>query len=521
MTVGYLTQSDLVSLKIWADKILLDTVKIQDLITSHLSSIKRKAMADGINYYNCEHDILRNKRYYYIDGRAVENQTRANFKIPHPFHKILVDQKVSYIAGNPIVVSVSENDNATIAEEHQSSMIEYLDDSFDDKVNDWIIGACNKGVEWLHFYIDPDGELQLIVVPAEQIIPVYDTQYQNDLIYVIRYYEYELIGSDGRSLTRYKVEWWDKEKVEYWVQLENNSYVLDTSYLINPCPHWFSFNTTEPGTKFANSWGRVPFIPLYNNSEMQTDIHTVKPLIDSYDKVKCGWANDVEDFKELIYVLKGYEARRPVNAQGKELYDGITDLGLFMKNLVEQGVVTVTEDGNVTTLKAEIPVDAKEKLLALTRQEIFYFGEGVDVTSKDMGSDPSGVKLKFLYASLDLKANRLIRKLKTALKGVAWFVTTFINIVENKQYDPEQVIFTINKSMIFNEKEKIDEIKSMQGELSTRTRLENNPLVDDVEEELNRLDEEKQSTQAEDEKKFNQQLQLAQVNKNTLPLENK
>jgi SPP1 family phage portal protein len=138
-----------------------------------------------------------------------------------------------------------------------------------------------------------------------------------------------------------------------------------------------------------------------------------------------------------------------------------------------------------------------------------------------MGSDPSGVKLKFLYASLDLKANRLIRKLKTALKGVAWFVTTFINIIENKQYDSEQVIFTINKSMIFNEKEKIDEIKSMQGELSARTRLENNPLVDDVEEELNRLDEEKQSTQAEDEKKFNQQLQLAQVNKNTLPLENK
>jgi SPP1 family phage portal protein len=416
------------------------------------------------------------------------------------------------------VVSVSENDNATVAEDHQASLIEHLDDSFDDKVIDWVTGSCNKGSEYLHFYIDPSGNLQLIVVPSEQIIPVYDTQYQNDLLYVVRYYEYELINPQGQSQTRYKVEWWDKEQVEYWVQLENNAFVLDGAYDVNPAPHWFSFNTTEPGNKFLNSWGRVPFIPLYNNSQIQNDLHAVKPLIDSYDKVKCGLVNDVEDFKELIYVLKGYEAQRPHDALGKEISPGLTDLGLFMKNLKEQGVITVSEEGNVTTLKAEIPVDAKEKLLALTRQEIFYFGEGVDVTSKDMGSDPSGVKLKFLYASLDLKANRLIRKLKTALKGVAWFVTHFINITENKDYDPEQVIFTINKSMIFNEKEKVDEIKSMQGELSTRTRLENNPLVDDVEEELSRLDEEKQAQADKLVADRQHQIELAKIQGSNLPM---
>jgi hypothetical protein len=46
MVTGYLTQSDLVSLKIWADKVLLDTTKIQDLINTHLGSAQRRAMTD-------------------------------------------------------------------------------------------------------------------------------------------------------------------------------------------------------------------------------------------------------------------------------------------------------------------------------------------------------------------------------------------------------------------------------------------------------------------------------------------
>ena len=310
MVTGYLTVTDMVKWKLLSDKNLLDSSRILDLITQDLSSEKKLHIQEGVNYYASKHDILENVNYYWVDGVQNQDITKSNYRIPHPFHKMLVDQKASYVAGNPIVVSIAKGDVVNpkkltpaeqaaknAAEEYQKTLVEHLTNKFDDLMNDWIIGAANKGEEWIHFYIAPDGSLKFIICPAEQIIPVYDTQYQEDLMYVIRFYEYELIDETGKHQTRYKVEWWSKEEVEYWVQLVDNSFIHDPAYEVNPGPHWFEVNTATPGVREALSWGRVPFVVLLNNSEGTTDLQPIKALIDAYDKVKSGWINDLADFQ--------------------------------------------------------------------------------------------------------------------------------------------------------------------------------------------------------------------------------
>ena len=129
--------------------------------------------------------------------------------------------------------------------------------------------------------------------------------------------------------------------------------------------------------------------------------------------------------------------------------------------------------------------------MGIARKSIFYFGEGVDVDNENFRS-PSGIALKFLYTGLDLKANRMVRKLKKALQKFMWFVVEYINRTENKSYDYEEVTFTINKAVIFNETEKIDSLVASEGMLSKRTILENHPYVDDPEQEQSRLDAEEQ-----------------------------
>jgi SPP1 family phage portal protein len=484
MTTGWLTQNQLIDLKLMSDRAQIDTSRIRDLIDTDLRSEFKREMRSGTQYYDARHDILDYLQYYWIDSVRQRDLVKTNNTIPHPFHKVLVDQKVAYIAGNPVLVSVS--DDAADAGAFQEQLILWLDESFDDHVNDWLLGSCNKGVEWMHAYIDPKGDLRYCIVPAEQIIAVYDTQYQDELIYVIRFYVYDLIDVSGKSQQRYKIEWWSKEQVEYWSETVSGNFIHDPDYETNPAPHWWTFNTAKPGIKSSNSWGRVPFVPLPNNSQLRNDLRPIKRLIDAYDKVKSGWVNDLDDFSEMIYVLKGF------TGLSSEATAGYSQLALFLQNLKQNKAVGVEADGAVTTLRSEIPVEAKEKFLGITRQEIFYFGEGVDVgDEKTVGAAPSGVALKFLYASLDMKANRMIRKLKTALKSFVWFVTAYINIRENKEYDSEQIIFTINKSMIFNEREKIDGINASKGVLSRRTMLENHPYVEDVEEELARIEAEK------------------------------
>lgn len=499
MTTGFLTLTDLTIAKILADKAQLDTSRITSIIQGDINSPQKQHMAEGVNYYNCVHDILQNRNYYWLDGQKIEDETKSNFTLSHPFHKILVDQKAAYIAGNPVVVSVAEPDvddpkNPSPQElkaqeetdKFQEKLLDLIDQGFDDLIPDWVIGASNKGIEWVHFYVSPDGELEYCIIPAEQIIPVYDTQYQEELMYVIRFYTYDLINEKGDSEKRYKVEWWSKDGVEYWVQTLSNNFSHDPDYEFNPGPHWFTFNTASPSAKEKNSWGRIPFVPLLNNSQGHTDLRPIKALIDAYDKVKSGWVNDLNDFQEMIYVLKGYQGLQ------SEAQKGLHELAIFVQNLKTHKAIAVDGDkGGVETLKAEIPVEAKEKFLTITRKEIFYFGEGIDVDNENFNS-PSGIALKFLYSSLDLKANRIIRKLKKSLQEFMWFVTEYINRTGNTTYDSTEIVFTMNKAVIFNEKEKIDGLVASEGMLSKQTILENHPYVDDVEQEMGRLDAEEQ-----------------------------
>lgn len=494
MTTGYLPQDLMITLKLMADKAAMDSAQISDLISTYLSSTFVEEMTDGDSYYKCRHDILDHKRTYFIDSLEQESN-QSNEQLPHPFHKILVDQKAAYVAGKPIVVSIAKPDEETPdpkADKFQALLNEQLGVDFDDKVNEWIVGASNKAVEWMHFYVDKDGDLNYIVIPAQQVIPIYDTQYQNELLYVIRFYVYDYITAKGTAQRRYKVEWWSKTGVEYWTQIEDQTFVRDIFYDVNPAPHWtVQYGIGEFGGSENHSWGRVPFIPLYNNAENQTDLAPIKALIDAYDKVKSGWMNDIQDFAEMLLVLKGFQGL------SGEAESGYTQLGLFMKNLREDHAVGVAEDGSVTNIQSQIPVEAKEKFLALTRKEIFYFGQGVDITDEKVGGAPSGIALQFLYAALDMKANKFIIKLKSALKDFFWFVTTFINEKTGSDYDPKSIVSVVNKSMIFNQVEIIQSLVLSKDMLSEETILENHPMVNDVQAEMRRLDSQREKQRVE------------------------
>ena len=498
MTTGFISLTHLINAKIMADKATLDTTRLKDLIGTDVASPRKQRMAEGVRYYDSAHDILDHRNTYFLDGIEYTDTVKSNARVPHPFHKILVDQKIAYIIGNPIVISVAEpevEDPKSLTPEEESAqesvdefqelLLDEISDEFDDLLNDWAVGASNKGVEWMHVYIDPDGDLQFCIVPGEQVIPVYDTQYQKNLIYVVRFYVYDIVSEKGEINQRYKVEWWDGSGVEYWEEQLDGTYVHDPFYEANPAPHWYSFNTLAPAEKAPHSWGRPPFVRLDNNTDSRTDLEPVKALIDAYDKVKSGWVNDLVDFQELILVLKGYA---PLTDNARE---GLSDLAAFVKNLKTQKVISVSNDGGVEPLKFDIPIEAKDRFLAITRKEIFFFAEGVDVDSEKIQS-PSGIALKFLYTSLDLKANRMIRKFKKALGEFVWFVVEYLNRTHGTKYDSTEVRFTFNKSVIFNEKEKIDALIASESILSKQTILENHPYVDDVEEEQKRLDAEEQ-----------------------------
>lgn len=69
---------------------MLKVEEISTFITDDINSERKRKAALGQRYYEGKHDILNYKLYYYnSEGKLIEDTTRSNIKISHPFVFIL------------------------------------------------------------------------------------------------------------------------------------------------------------------------------------------------------------------------------------------------------------------------------------------------------------------------------------------------------------------------------------------------------------------------------------------------
>lgn len=450
-----ITWNELVKLQLvstaQANKIT-DSAIIKDLISEHDTT----HMLDGERYYNNENDILKRKMYFYKDGVKTLDETKPNRRLPHNWHKLLVDQKVSYLVGKPIVFQCEEQ------KEYEDRLNLILGEEWDDTLTELAKNSSNKGTEWLHVYINPEGLFKFIIIPAEEVIPIYDTSLQENLEAILRYYLVQVNGKD-----RIRVEWWTRETVTFYIQDDSGDFILDDTESKNPDSHYY-YNDVGYG------WGKVPFIEFPNNQERHSDLKFYKELIDEYDLNVSDLANNLAEVQEVITILKGYEG---------------TDLAEFKENLRYYKAIKVSgEQGSgVDKLELNIPIEAKKELLDRLEENIFLFGQGVNMKTDRFGNSPSGVALKFLYSLLDLKASVMERKFRKSVKRLLWFATEYINMIDKKKYDNTTVQVTFRKTMITNDKENVEIAKESKGIISDETIIANHPWVENVTEELDKI----------------------------------
>lgn len=453
-----ITFQELEQQKLINNNIITDSNIIRDLIENHDTS----KMIEGEKYYYNENSILDKKQYYWKDGERKLDKAKANNKIPHNWHKLLVDQKVSYLVSSPPILQVKEDKN----KKHEDRLNLILGEEWHDTLNEIGVNSSNKGTDWLHIYINREGLFKFIIIPAEEVIPIYDTSLQENLEGILRPYLVQVNGKD-----RYRVEWWTRETVTFYLESENGVFLLDDTEEINPAPHFY-YNDKGYG------WGKVPFVEFPNNSKRVSDLKFYKELVDAYDSNVSDLANDLEEIQEVIKVLKGYDS---------------TNLSEFNENLRYYKTIKVSGDGGVDKLEMQIPVEAKKEMLDRLEENIFLFGQGVNMKTDKFGNSPSGVALKFLYAALDLKASTMERKFRKSVKRLLWFATEYINIIDKKDYKSTDIQVTFKKTMISNDKEDVEIARDSQGIISDETIIANHPWVEDVALEMKRLEEAKQA----------------------------
>lgn len=388
------------------------------------SKAKSKARV-GQRYYDYEHDILDN-RIFYIDDNGVlqEDKYASNVKIPHAFFTELVDQKVQYLLSNPVELEVED-------EVFKDDLKEYYDDDFQLFLQETLEGASIKGHEYIFARTNVHDKICFQVANSLQVFPVYDDN--NEVKATVYYYDKD-IYKDGKTTIMTIAELWEQEHVTYFIQKDKNkNFELDTNREMNPRPHVIA--QTNEGKLLSRGYGTIPFYRLSNNQKDKTDLEPIKALIDDYDLMAAFLSNNLQDFAEAIYVVKGFKG---------------DNLSTLRQNVKSKKVVGTGADGGIDIKTVDIPVEARKTKLEIDKDAIYKFGMGFDSTQIGDGNI-TNVVIKSRYALLDMKANKAEVRLRSMLAWCNDMIVADINRRHGTAYKASDITVNIVRETMVNE----------------------------------------------------------------------
>lgn len=417
-------------------------------------------------YYQNDTDLLHEPDRKDRQRKEQEGETplrNADNRIPFNFHGLLVNQKAAYMFTAPPLFDLGNKAS-------NKALQAFLGDKYPKTCKDLCIAASNATVGWIHVWKKIDGTYNYAVVPSEQIIPVWSKSLEKELLAVFRMYS----DIDEEIGDNYEV-------YEYWTDTECWAYRLRAGDEIENLMPYKMF-LVDPGQcelseQYRHEIGEVPFFAFSNNNIGTNDLKNIKPLIDTYCKIFSGFVNDLEDIQEVIFVLTNYG--------GADLNEFLSDLKYYKTIQIDSE--SGDDKSGVSTLTIDLPVEAREKLLDITRKCIFEQGMGIDPDPQNFGNS-SGVALGFLYSLLELKAGLQETEFRPSFGRLIRCVCRLLHLA----IKDDVVKQTWTRTSVKNDLELSQIAQQSQGIISKGTTVSHHPWVEDPEAEMAEIRKEEQ-----------------------------
>ena len=409
---------------------MLTEAEIKYFIDEDATSKLKQQAKVGQRYYEAEHDILNYRMFYFnTDGELVEDRARANSRICHPFFTEHVDQLAAYI--------MSFDDNPIQAREQAEGLQERLDEYFDDQfwaeIQELITGANSKGFEYLYAFKNADDRLAFECADSLGVVEI-PAKYASDNQAHVLYVYVDRIERGKKVIKR--IHDYTTTEVYFYTQENAGEIKPDDEADLNPRPN-VVWSDPKTGTQYGDKLGFIPFWRLDNNNKQTSALKPIKGLIDDYDLMECGLSNNLQDFDHPIYLVKGYQG------------DDLTEL---QQNIRTKKIMGVDSEGGLEALTVDIPYAARKVKADEDEKNIYKFGMAFN--SVQMGDgNVTNVVIRSRYTLLDLKAGKLITRLKRFLKPIIKIVLDEINSKEGTDYRPTDVKVKFNPVIPINKQE--------------------------------------------------------------------
>lgn len=346
-----------------------DKVKfLQTAIEQYRSSDDYKFALEADEYYKQRNTAILEsvKKLYTLTGAAVPDYTVSNIQMCSNFLHRLIVQRLTYSLGNGISFANddAEETGSSESEEYETTK-DRLGTDFDNFIFKTAKNALTHGVSYGFWNYDRGH-----VFPMTEFMPLID-EYDGTLKAGARFWSLD----------------WDRKPVTV-VLYEEDGY---TTYRTKDGRTGLVLEEIEPKRAYIQivqhseadgdsvigetNYSSLPIVPLWGNSMHVPVLAGIKSMIDAYDMINSGLANDVNDCAQIYWILG--------NASGMTQNDIIKfrDQLKFMHTAVVD-----TDNSSITPYTQEVPVTARHECLSNLKSLIYESFGALDVHTVAAGA---------------------------------------------------------------------------------------------------------------------------------------
>ena len=411
---------------------------IRTAITEYMSSKDYKTALDA-DEYEAERNVTINEYARWIynpSGQQVVDFTAANNKIASNFLHRLVTQRITYSLGNGI--SFPKEDG-----EETDTIKEKLGNKFDTVLFKAARYARLHKVSYLFWNLDHADFFKMT-----EFCPLYDEE-DGRLKAGLRFWSLNW-GQKPVTVVLYEQDGYTKYRTKKGSKgLDLAEYEPKRAY-----KQTIARNEVDPEEVIGESnYSDLPIIPFWGSSTHQSDLVGMRAKIDSYDLVKSGFCNDLQDCAQAFFIVS--------NALGMTE----EDLAKFRDRLKLQHIAVMdTDNTDIKPYQQEIPSDARSKLLDSLYQQIYDDYGAMNVQNISGGQSKTATEIDAAYQPMDEEADDFEYQVIEAVQGVLALMGI-------------DAVPLFNRNRVSNQKERTEMVMLAANYLDEETLLNKLPFV--------------------------------------------
>ena len=410
---------------------------VSEAVQLHQSRLL-KGYIENEDMYMSKHDILKapKKDSWKPDNRLVIN-----------YAKYIVDTFSGYQIGVP--VKITHDDDTTSKFIYDFRKLNDMED------NEFELAKIADvfGHAFLYVYQDEEGNTRTTYNSPVNMFIVHDNSIQEKPLFAVRY-----AFNDGEA-TGYG-------------QVITTTEVIETTFQLGGS---VTFHERTP-----HIYGKLPVVEMIENEERQGIFDSVKTLINALNKAASEKANDVDYFADAYLKIVGVELK-------DGMADQIRENRIF--NLWKNGDGALPEVGFLEKPNSDT---TQENLIALLKESIFAVSMVANLSEEDFGN-ASGTALAFKLQAMDNLAKMKDRKMQSAFNRLYEIVFN-VPMAKVPSDGWTGIKYNFTRNVPRNVLEEAQIVAQLSGQISNATKLSVLSIVDNPQDELDKMAEEEENS---------------------------